>query len=240
MPNRDTLEQFLPAEELWPPGSSWAYHGAELGKLRRYARPFLRNEEPGLDGFIQASQRAQAHALQIAVEYYRRAKARGGGGVLIWQLNEPWPAISWALIDFYRHPKAAYAVVKRLMNPVLLSLEYPLRRYRTGDELATGIWVVNDLQENLPGCHLEVTLWAGGEAATKYSLDTDIAADSATELGRENWTLPPGGDWRLTCELLRDGQTLTANEYDLTVHDDLGPTARQRLRSWLAGLVVPS
>ena len=240
IPNRKTLERFIPARELWPPGPSWAYHGAELGKLRRYARPFLRNEEPHLDEFIQASQQAQAYGLQIAVEHYRRAKARGGGGVLIWQLNEPWPAISWALIDFYRQPKAAYAIVKRLMNPVLVSLEYPLQRYRAGDELAVGIWVVNDWHQELRGCHLEVILWAGGKAATRYSLDTDITADSATELGRETWTLPPGGDWRLTCKLLREGQTLAANEYDLTVHDDIAPTARQRLWSWLSGLVVPS
>jgi len=225
---------------LWPPGPSWDYHGAELDKLRRYARPFVQGEEPGLDEFIQASQRAQAHALQIAVEHYRRAKVRGGGGVLIWQLNEPWPAISWALIDFYRQPKAAYAVVKRLMNPVLVSLHYPLRRYHTGDDLALGIWVVNDLHKDLPGCQLEVTLCAGREASTQYSLDVDVAADSASEVGRVGWTLPPGGDWRLTCELLREGQTLAANEYDLTVYDDIGPTSGQRLWSWLSSLVVPS
>ena len=241
VPCQESLEQFLPADELWPLGPSWVYHGAEPEKLRRYARPFLRSEEPRLDEFIQASQRAQAHALQIAVEHYRRAKARGGGGVLIWQLNEPWPAISWALIDFYRQPKAAYAVVRRLMNPVLISLEYPLRHYRAGDELAIGIWVVNDLHQQLPGCDLEVTLWAGNrEALERHSQVLEIVADSANEVGRVDWTLPPDSGWRLTCELSQEGLTLAVNEYDLTVHDDISPMARQRLRSWLRGFVVPS
>lgn len=241
LPDKATLQQFIPAEELWPPGPSWGYHGAELGKLQRYARPFVRGKEPGLEGFIEASQRAQAHALQIAVEHYRRGKARGGGGVLIWQLNEPWPAISWALVDFYRRPKAAYATVKRLMNPVLVSLEYPLRHYRAGDELAIGIWVVNDLPLALIGCQVEVVLWAGpGQAVARHTLDVDVAADSAAEAGRARWTLPAGHDWRLTCRLLREGQVLAANEYDLTVHDDTGPTVGQRLWAWLSGLVVPS
>ena len=30
------------------------------------------------------------------------------GGVAFWQLNEPWPAVSWAVIDRAGRPKAAY------------------------------------------------------------------------------------------------------------------------------------
>jgi beta-mannosidase len=241
LPDKATLQRFIPSEELWPPGPSWSYHGAELDKLQRYAQPFLGDSDSGLEEMIEASQRAQAHALQIAVEHYRRAKARGGGGVLIWQLNEPWPAISWALVDYYRRQKHAYAVVKRLMNPLLVSLEYPLRRYRAGDELTIGIWVVNDSPANLHGCQVEVTLWAGPEqAVARHTLDMEIRADSAREAGRVHWTLPAGDGWRLTCQLVREGQALASNEYDLTVHDDIGPTVRQRLWSWLSSMMVPS
>ena len=179
--------------------------------------------------------------MQIAIEHYRRAKARGGGGVLIWQLNEPWPAISWALVDFYRQPKAAYAVVQRLMNPVLVSLEYPLRRYLPGDELPISIWVINDLPARLPGCELMVALWDGaGNAAARHAMVTEIEAASAREVGHVRWSLPPADGWRLTGTLSRQGQTLTTNGYDLTVHDDISPTFRQRLRSRLRDLVVPS
>jgi beta-mannosidase len=241
IPGKETLRQFIPPEELWPPGPSWSYHGAELGKLLRYARPFLQESEPDLEDLIEASQRAQAYALQIAIEHYRRAKARGGGGVLIWQLNEPWPAISWALLDFYRRQKAAYSVVRRLMNPVLVSLEYPLRRYQPGDELAISIWIVNDLPTDLLSCQIEVALWVGSaQAVAKLVTDVEVEADSANEVDRACWTLPQGSNWRLTCELLHEGQVLAHNEHDLTVHDDIGPTASQRLWSLLSSLVVPS
>ncbi len=241
VPDRETLEKFIPAEELWPPGPSWSHHGAGVVKLLRYARPFLQDSEPTLDETIDASQQAQAHGLQIAIEHYRRAKVRGGGGVLVWQLNEPWPAISWALIDYYRQQKAAYAVVQRLMNPVLVSLEYPLRHYQAGDELSIGIWVFNDTPKHLSGCELEIVLWAGsGQAAARHTMDVVVETSSACDIGRLNWTLPPGDDWHLTCKLSREGQTLSANEYDLTVHDETGPNLRQRLRFWLRDLIVPS
>jgi beta-mannosidase len=241
IPGKEALQQFIPPEELWPPGPSWSYHGAELNKLQRYARPFLRGSETSLKDLIEASQRAQACALQIAIEHYRRAKARGGGGVLIWQLNEPWPAISWALVDFYRQPKAAYTAVKRLMSPVLVSLEYPLRRYQAGDELAIAIWLVNDLPLDLDGCQVEVALWDGaGQAVARHDLGVEIAAGSASVVGHLHWTLPPGDDWHLTCRLSQEVQVLAHNEYDLAIHDDIRPTAGQRLWAWLSRLVVPS
>ena len=241
IPGTETLRQCIPPDEMWPPGPSWSYHGAELIKLKRYARPFLRGSETSLEDLIEASQRAQACALQIAVEHYRRAKARGGGGVLVWQLNEPWPAISWALVDFYRRPKATYAVVKRLMSPVLVSLEYPLRHYEAGDELTIAIWLVNDLPVDLHGCRLEVTLWGGdGQAVARQDIGVEVAAGLAGLVGHLRWTLPPGGDWRLTCRLSQEEQVLAQNEYDLAIHDSIRPTAGQRLRAWLSSLVVPS
>jgi beta-mannosidase len=241
VPDKETLRKVIPDEELWPPGPSWRYHGAELPKLLRYARPFLQDSDPSLDELIEASQRAQAHALQIAIEHYRRAKARGGGGVLIWQLNEPWPAISWALVDYARRQKAAYTVVQRSMNPVLVSLEYPLRRYQPGDELPIGIWVINDLPSDLTGCELEIVLWTGpAQAAARHVMKVDIQPNSAREISRLTWAIPPGDHWRLTCKLCHEGQVLSANEVDLTVHDDIVPTLQQRVRAWLRNLVVPS
>jgi beta-mannosidase len=190
-----------------------------------------------LEDFIAASQRAQAYGLKLGIEHFRRRKASGGGGALVWQLNEPWPAISWSLLDFYRQPKPAYEEVKWLFSPVLLSVELPARRFRPGDPLQARVWIVNDLAEPLPGCHMEVTLWSGeGQATDHYACTVDVLADSAEVVTSLDWNLPAGGGWRLTCRLAREGHTLSANEYDLAVYDDLGPTLGQRLWIWLRGL----
>ncbi len=240
-PDGRMLRRFIPADELWPPGGSWAYHGAELKKLWRYARPFLTGQETDLEAFVEASQRAQAHGLQIAIEHYRRRKAEGAGGVLVWQLNEPWPAISWALVDHDRQPKPAYETARRLFDPLLICADYPLRHYRAGDPLSFDLWIVNDRHEALAGCQVEVALWdEAGHATNRSSLEVDIAADSAGRVYHQLWTLPPGDTWQLTCRLQQGSQVLTHNEYDLSLHDDIQPTAGQRFWAWLSSLVVPS
>jgi beta-mannosidase len=236
-PGAATLRRFIPAQDLWSPGPAWSYHGAGLPKLRRYARPFLKGSETGLEAFVDASQRAQAHGLQVAIEHYRRRKAHGCGGVLVWQLNEPWPAISWSLVDFYREPKPAYERVKRLFSPVLVSAEYESRPFH---RFQARLWIVNDLAEALSGCHLEATLWSqDGQATNRTSRTLDVPPNSAGIVDSLDWPLPAAGGWRLTCRLSHGGETLADNDYDLTICDDLQPAPRQRLFIWLRDHMLP-
>jgi beta-mannosidase len=222
-PSVATLRRIIPHQDLWPPGPSWSYHGAGLAKLWRYARPFLRRQ-PDLETFVDASQQAQAYGLQIAIEHYRRRKAQGCGGVLVWQLNEPWPAVSWSLIGFFRDPKPAYETVRRLFRPVLTSIEFRPQRYEPGGRFQGRVWIVNDLAELLHGCHLQVTL-RNGEGQAVYRLDRtlDVPAGSAGVVDTVDWTLPDGRGWQVTCRLTGQGQNLSENAYDLTVYDDIQP-----------------
>jgi beta-mannosidase len=248
-PGVQSLGRFLSPAELWPPGRAWTYHGAGLKKLWRYARPFLpsaqasrprpawRTVTPEL--FVRASQRAQAHGLQIGIEHFRRRKASGCGGLLIWQLNEPWPAISWSLVDFYRQPKPAYESVRRLFEPVLVSLDFPLREYHRGDVWHADVWVVNDGPQALSDCRVEVVLEGQGERpAGHFERELDVPADSARIVDRIAWELPPAEEWRLACTLEQAGRVLAANEYDLSVHDGIRPAMSQRLWTWLTHLVM--
>jgi beta-mannosidase len=42
-------------------------------------------------------------------------------GFLYWQLNDSWPVISWATMDYYGRPKAAMYMAKHFFAPVLVS-----------------------------------------------------------------------------------------------------------------------
>lgn len=64
-----------------------------------------------LDGFIEASQRAQAKAYSMATEAHQKARPHCMG-TLLWQLNDCWPGPSWSIIDFEGKPKPAYEAVK--------------------------------------------------------------------------------------------------------------------------------
>ena len=72
LPDVESLQAFLPAGDIWPPGLAWVYHNAELGKLRRYAATLA--PTAALADFVRGSQLAQARAVQVMVEHMRRRK----------------------------------------------------------------------------------------------------------------------------------------------------------------------
>ena len=73
-----------------------------------------------LELFVYASQLLQGQAIQYGVEHWRRNRGRCMGAV-IWQLNDCWPVISWASIDYYGRWKALHYYAKRFFSPVLIS-----------------------------------------------------------------------------------------------------------------------
>lgn len=60
----------------------------------------------------------QADSTTYAFRSYRQRwqgpQQRYTSGGLIWQMNDAWPCVSWAIVDFDRRPKLAYYAVKRV------------------------------------------------------------------------------------------------------------------------------
>ena len=75
-----------------------------------------------LDTFVYASQLLQAQAIQYGVEHWRRNRGRCMGAV-VWQLNDCWPVVSWASIDYFGRWKALHYFEKRFFAPVLISCQ---------------------------------------------------------------------------------------------------------------------
>lgn len=44
------------------------------------------------------------------------------GGALLWQLNDCWPTISWAIVDYFLNPKPAFYAVRRVLNPIAVGV----------------------------------------------------------------------------------------------------------------------
>ncbi|MBC7223087.1 MAG: hypothetical protein H5T59_02235 [Anaerolineae bacterium] len=228
----ESLRQFLPPEDLWPPGPSWAFHHAEWPKLLRYAAPWLPEEgEPNLEDFVRASQQAQTWGIQVAVEHFRRRKP-ACSGTAFWQFHEPWPAICWSVLDYFRRPKEAWETLRRIYGPLLVSLDYPLRRYRPGDRFAADLWVVNDRREALG--EVLISVWVGQRRV--QALPAEIPGDASLRVGRVETVLRQG-EMEVRAFVERDGECLAWNRYDLRAHDAgrlaLGPWLRQHLARWL-------
>ncbi len=211
-PSRESLSGFLPEDKLYPPNEMWLYHRAELNKVYRYARA----QNPrihSVDELIAASQRAQGLGMQIAIEHMRRRKPRTAG-VAVWQFDDAWPAISWSLVDYYGRPKAAYFKVQKAYNPLLVSFVYPLAQHRAGEMLRGELWITNDWPRAFDNAQLHVSL--DGKELAVYP--AAIPSDSSFCLSPI--VVPVGeGENKLTLELREREQLLSANQYDLNLHD---------------------
>ena len=136
------------------------------------------------------------------------------GGVAFWQFNEPWPAVSWAVIDRGGRPKAAYEMLRRADQPILIAARFPWRRYAAGDLFRGEVWLVNDGPEAWQGCCAEALL-----DDTVVWMVTDIALPPASvsqigELSVRLEHVPQAMVLDLRC-----GEMISAsNRYDLAVH----------------------
>lgn len=137
-----SLSKFIPKEELENPNSdSLVFHNLQWEKLSHYLEDMGRLEEWDLCDYVRFSQLVQAEAYKSAIEHFRRNPLCGG--CLFWQVNEPWPAVCWSVIDYYLEPKMAYFIVKEAFRNLILSIE------QRSDELA--IWICNGTGTHFKG-----------------------------------------------------------------------------------------
>ena len=147
------------------------------------------------------------------------------GGVVFWQLNEPWPAVSWSVIDRAGRPKAAYETIRRCFQPILIAARFPWRRYNAGDAFRAEIWLVNDGPAPWPGCRAEASL---DDTAVWSAADIELPPASAMPIGELNLTLVTIPSI-LALDLRCGEAVLASNRYDLAVHL---PGRQPRLARW--------
>jgi beta-mannosidase len=85
---------------------------------------------------IYLSQLTQALGLKTAIEQHRKDMPRCMGS-LYWQLDDCWPTLSWASIDYYGNWKAAHYWVKKAFEKLLLvtdTVENNILVYAISDE----------------------------------------------------------------------------------------------------------
>ncbi|KAJ3412271.1 hypothetical protein HDV05_001030 [Chytridiales sp. JEL 0842] len=126
------------------------HHNKATGFLRRiacYVHENLRFKT-GLENYAYATQLMQAEALGHAYRLWRR-QFQGVGkekvsGALVWQLNDCWPCVSWAIVDYHHRPKPSYFAIKRETAPVTLGSERnPVNAKSTDTSFTTQIWGSN-------------------------------------------------------------------------------------------------
>lgn len=126
------LESALPPAERFPESRTVTWHNKAGSGVpdghRRLAVYLADNLRVGttLAEHVYATQFVQAEAMRYAYQDFRRRwqqpGARAVGGALVWQLNDCWPATSWALIDAAGTVKPAWHAIRRALAPLAVAL----------------------------------------------------------------------------------------------------------------------
>ncbi|WP_236023027.1 glycoside hydrolase family 2 protein [Dictyobacter formicarum] len=201
-PVLETIQEFAPPEELYPQSRTLDYHNKADGGPGLMA-PYLVNNvrvPADLEGQIYATQLVQSEALSAAIRGWRR-RWQGPGceytaGALVWQLNDCYPVMSWALVDYQLRIKPAYYTIARELAPLAVGLSR-----QSPDSVA--IWAVNgDTAEVQIELELR-TVNLGGEVLSEHRRTVTLAGNRSREL--DVIQQPQNDQEVLQARLWRDG-----------------------------------
>ncbi|KAM3515640.1 hypothetical protein MY11210_000818 [Beauveria gryllotalpidicola] len=110
--------------QLYPGSMVLDFHNKGIGHERRMMTYIAENFRVRTDlaSYTHLTQVVQAEAMRFSYKTWRchwgKPGARRCGGVLVWQLNDCWPTMSWAVLDYYLVKKPAYYAVARALRPI--------------------------------------------------------------------------------------------------------------------------
>ncbi len=146
-----SLKKFIPEDKLWPINDVWETHFVKNPFIPNPELTFVRREErlckeffgeaTSVTDFAKKSMVTQGEMIEAEAEYARMNKHCYG--FMNWMFNDNWGCGTWALIDKYLEPKAAYYYLKRAYK--LLSVRYV---YQNG---GLGLFISNDSTEDFIG-----------------------------------------------------------------------------------------
>jgi beta-mannosidase len=128
----------------------------------------------------QASMFAQADAAGYIFEHYRRLYPYSSG-CFFWQYNEPWPTLSWSLVDYYKTPKRAMYRLAKSNAPRSFSIEDDSWILKDGKFNGKIFFVTNN--ENFAGTVTLQLVDALGNQLAQKDWQVDLPA-KVTEIGQ--------------------------------------------------------
>jgi hypothetical protein len=215
LPEADKMPADLEhARRVW---QAWQFHNTQ------FMETFENGISTGgsLEDFIRNSQAYQAHLIQYATEFYRRAKYLGVTGIVQFDFTDPWPAVTWSVLDYWRHPKVSFPALQRSMQPILPSFDLPVE-FEAGKAKLISFCTVNDLTDSFPGAQCFWQLSINKNMIASASFQVDIPGDGVS--AEVKVTLPSlnVGLSMLEVTLSSGTKILGENCYEINVIDPQG------------------
>ncbi len=180
-PDLSTIETFAHPDDRSPDSRVMNHHnkaGDGPERLRYYVDQNVM-ASGDFETYIYSTQFVQSEAVAAGIEGWRR-QWKGPGqyevaGALVWQLNDCWPVISWALADYTLKPKPAYYRTKRVLAPIALGT--------VPADSGAAVWAVNSTLEPVTA-DLDVQVWTlTGSQISRERRTVSLLPNRSTELG---------------------------------------------------------
>jgi hypothetical protein len=187
---RSIYKRLPPAEELPPElrrareiWEGWRFHDFQP------AETFDNGIGLGasLDDFIDNSQAYQAALVQTGTEAYRRHKADPGRnqkesgitGIVQFDFTDPWAAVTWSALDYWRVPKPSFDALRRAMQPVLPTFRLP-DKVESGRAVPSDFCAVNDTLAAYPHSRCEWRLENVNGYIASATFPVDVPANGVS------------------------------------------------------------
>ncbi|MGC1375138.1 MAG: sugar-binding domain-containing protein [Anaerolineales bacterium] len=210
LPKRGDLSARLQHDrDVW---ESWRFHNFQPSES---FEPGRIDTGKSLDEYIANSQFYQANIVQFATESYRRVKFSQVSGIFHFAFSDPWPAITWSVVDYWRKPKLAFDALRWAMQPVLPTLGLPLY-VDAGKTVVATLMVVNDLAEAFSGAKVNWSIENSESKAVTGEWLVNVPVNDVSASKAVSLPFAKAGDYKVSVQIhARDGKLLGENIYNV-------------------------
>lgn len=191
-PNVESCLKFMPADVA-------AIDFAHLAERHSFQDNVMSNwlawrEARSLEELVEMTQEYQIFINRYYIDRLRYYKYRPTGGIAPFMFVDPYPAVLWSVVDYWRVPKRSYYAMQTAFNPQYAFTLFHPRLYQVGEAIDLPIYVVNDAQYPVHHARLAVRLddpqgQELGRSERVVTLGADCLAEQADSL-RLHPTLP--------------------------------------------------
>jgi exo-1,4-beta-D-glucosaminidase len=216
IPVLESLKKMIPADSLWPIGSSWMYHAARgnFHNLTYYnnAMDARLGKSANLNDYLRKAQYLNYEGMRAMFEAFEANRFKATG-IIQWMYNASWPKLWWQLYDYYLMPTGAFYGAKKANEPLHISYSY-------GNK---AVDILNNNFKKTPHASAEINvLNIDAKSVLKKTVSvTDIGSQETREIFKLPSDLNTSKTWFLDLRLFDSQHRLiSTNFYVLSTQED--------------------
>jgi beta-mannosidase len=155
-PNLESCQRFMPADITEIDFEYLAQRHSFQGDVMHKWIPW--REAASLEELVRMTQDYQMFINRYYVDRLRYYKYRPTGGIVPFVFLDPYPAVLWSIVDYWRVPKQSYYALRMAFSPQYAFSIFDPRVYQLAEPVDLPVYVVNDAQQQVTGAQLTTRL----------------------------------------------------------------------------------